>query len=178
MSRIGKQPVPVPPQVKVQVDGRTVRAEGPKGKLSMELPPLTSARLDGNRIVVERLADTKQAKAMHGLGRALVNNLVQGVAQGYQKRLEIHGVGFRASVQGNTLTLNLGFSHPVVYQAPEGVKITVEENTRIVVEGADKQKVGQVAAQIRSFYPPEPYKGKGIRYEGEQIIRKEGKAVQ
>ncbi|NGO40069.1 50S ribosomal protein L6 [Limisphaera ngatamarikiensis] len=178
MSRVGKQPVPVPPQVKVQVDGRTVRAEGPKGKLSMELPPLTSARLDGNRIVVERLADTKQAKAMHGLGRALVNNLVQGVAQGYQKRLEIHGVGFRASVQGNTLTLNLGFSHPVVYQAPEGVKITVEENTRIVVEGADKQKVGQVAAQIRSFYPPEPYKGKGIRYEGEQIIRKEGKAVQ
>jgi large subunit ribosomal protein L6 len=178
MSRIGKQPVPVPPQVKVQVDGRTVRAEGPKGKLSMELPPLTSARLDGNRIVVERLADTKQAKAMHGLGRALVNNLVQGVAQGYQKRLEIHGVGFRASVQGNTLTLNLGFSHPVVYQAPEGVKITVEENTKIVVEGADKQKVGQVAAQIRSFYPPEPYKGKGIRYEGEQIIRKEGKAVQ
>jgi large subunit ribosomal protein L6 len=115
---------------------------------------------------------------MHGLGRALVNNLVQGVSQGYQKRLEIHGVGFRASVQGNTLTLNLGFSHPVVYQAPEGVKITVEENTRIVVEGADKQKVGQVAAQIRSFYPPEPYKGKGIRYEGEQIIRKEGKAVQ
>ncbi|MGA4643591.1 50S ribosomal protein L6 [Limisphaera sp. 4302-co] len=178
MSRLGKLPVPIPPKVKVQLDGRTLTAEGPKGKLTLELPPLTSARVDGNRILVERQAETKQARAMHGLGRSLVYNLVQGVAEGYRKRLEIHGVGFRASVQGNTLTLNLGYSHPVVYQAPEGVKITVEENTRIVVEGPDKQKVGQVAAQIRSFYPPEPYKGKGIRYEGEQIIRKEGKAVQ
>lgn len=178
MSRIGKVPVPVPPQVKVQVQGRTITAEGPKGRLTLELPPLTSARLDGGRIVVERQGDTKQARAMHGLGRALVNNLVQGVAEGYRKRLEIHGVGFRATVQGNTLTLNLGFSHPVVYEAPEGVKITVEENTKIVVEGPDKQKVGQVAAQIRGFYPPEPYKGKGIRYEGEPIIRKEGKTAQ
>ncbi len=178
MSRIGKQPVPVPPQVKVQLQGRTLVAEGPKGKLSLELPPLTAARLDGNRILVERQGETKQAKAMHGLGRALVNNAVRGVAEGYRKRLEIHGVGFKASIQGNTLTLNLGFSHPVIYTVPEGIKVTVEENTKIVVEGADKQKVGQVAAQIRSFYPPEPYKGKGIRYEGEHIIRKEGKTVQ
>ncbi len=170
MSRIGKQPVPVPPQVKVQIQGRTLVAEGPKGKLTLELPPLTAARLDGNQIRVERQGDTKQARAMHGLGRALVNNVVRGVAEGYTKRLEIHGVGFKASVQGNVLTLNLGFSHPVVYTVPDQVKVTVEENTKIVVEGPDKQKVGQVAAQIRSFYPPEPYKGKGIRYEGEHII--------
>ncbi|MCS7090533.1 MAG: 50S ribosomal protein L6 [Verrucomicrobiota bacterium] len=178
MSRIGKLPVPIPARVKVQVQGRTITAEGPKGRLTLQLPPLTSARLEGDRIVVERQADTKQAKAMHGLGRALVNNLVRGVAEGYRKRLEIQGVGFRAAMQGNTLTLSLGYSHPVIYPAPEGVKITVEENTKIVVEGPDKQQVGQVAAQIRSFYPPEPYKGKGIRYEGEQIIRKEGKTAQ
>jgi len=178
MSRIGKQPIPIPPKVKVELQGRTVRVEGPKGKLALELPPRTALRVEGDKILVTRDGEDARARAMHGLGRALVNNMVRGVTEAFVKKLEIHGVGFKAAVQGNTVTLNLGYSHPVVYTLPDQVKVTVEDNTKLTVEGPDKQQVGQVAAQLRSFYPPEPYKGKGIRYAGERIIRKEGKTVQ
>lgn len=178
MSRIGKQPIPIPDIVKVQVDGRRVHVEGPKGKLDWELPNRIGIRLDDRKIIITRDGDDAQAKALHGLSRALVNNMVKGVAEGFVKKLEIHGVGFKAAVEGNTLTMSLGKSHPVVYQVPPQVKVRVEENTKITVEGADKQMVGQVAAQIRALYPPEPYKGKGIRYAGEHIVRKVGKTVQ
>ena len=124
------------------------------------------------------LLNDAEAKALHGLSRALVNNMVRGVAEGFVKKLEIHGVGFKAAVQGNTVTMNLGYSHPVVYQLPDQIKVTVDDNTKITVEGPDRQSVGQVAAELRSYYPPEPYKGKGVRYAGERIIRKEGKTVQ
>jgi large subunit ribosomal protein L6 len=127
---------------------------------------------------LNRDAETRSVKALHGLSRSLINNMVVGVTKGFQKILEIHGVGFRAQVQGKNLNLNIGFSHPVVFPIPDGIKITVQENTRILIDGIDKQVVGQVAADIRSYYPPEPYKGKGIRYAGEQILRKEGKTVQ
>jgi large subunit ribosomal protein L6 len=128
--------------------------------------------------VLNRDVETRSVKALHGLSRSLINNMVVGVTKGFQKILEIHGVGFRAQVQGKNLNLNIGFSHPVVFPIPDGIKITVQENTRILIDGIDKQVVGQVAADIRSYYPPEPYKGKGIRYAGEQILRKEGKTVQ
>lgn len=178
MSRIGKQPIPIPPNVQVQIAGRKVHIEGPKGKLDWELPERTGIRVDNGKIIITRDGDDSQAKALHGLSRALVNNMVKGVAEGFVKKLEIHGVGFKAAVQGNTLTMSLGKSHPVVYHVPPQVKVTVEENTKITVEGADKQLVGQVAAEIRALYPPEPYKGKGIRYAGEHIVRKVGKTVQ
>src|SRR6202040_124006 len=132
-------------------------------------------RIDGKQAVLARDTETRAVKALHGLSRSLVFNMVVGVSQGFQKSLEIHGVGFRAQVQGKNLNLSLGYSHPVVFNIPEGIKITVQENTQLLVEGIDKQKVGRVAADIRAYYPPEPYKGKGIRYVGEQILRKEGK---
>lgn len=178
MSRIGKQPVVIPAGVKVNVKDRQVHAEGPKGKLSLTLPPRTSAKVEAGKIVVSRDAEDAQSKAMHGLGRALISSMVKGVAEGYVKRLEIQGVGFKAAVQGNTVTLNLGYSHPINYPIPAQVKVTVEDNTKITVEGPDKQSVGQVAADLRAFYPPEPYKGKGVRYLGEHVKRKEGKTVQ
>lgn len=178
MSRIGKLPVPIPPNVKVQVEGRQVRVEGPKGRLELTLPPRANARVEDGRVLVSRDGDDAQAKAMHGLSRALIHNMVRGVSEGFVKKLEIHGVGFKAAVSGNTLTLNLGFSHPVEYPIPPQIKVTVEENTKITVEGPDRQLVGQVAADLRAFYLPEPYKGKGIRYAGEHIRRKEGKTVQ
>lgn len=178
MSRIGKQPVLIPPKVKVEVQGRRVHVEGPKGRLDWELPQRTNIRVEDGKILIGREGDDAQAKALHGLSRALVNNMVKGVSEGFVKKLEIHGVGFRASVQGNVLNLMLGFSHPVNYTIPDQIKITVEENTKLTIEGPDKQRVGQVAAEIRAFYPPEPYKGKGIRYAGEHIQRKEGKTVQ
>jgi large subunit ribosomal protein L6 len=178
MSRIGKLPVVIPPKVKVEIQGRQVRAEGPKGTLQLVLPPRASARIEDGRIIVSRDGDDAQAKAMHGLSRALINNMVRGVSEGFVKKLEIHGVGFKAAVTGNTLTLNLGFSHPVEYPIPPQIKVTVEENTKITIEGPDRQLVGQVAADLRALYPPEPYKGKGIRYAGEHIRRKEGKTVQ
>jgi large subunit ribosomal protein L6 len=134
--------------------------------------------MEGEEAVLFRSAESRSVKALHGLSRSLINNMVIGVSQGFQKALEIHGVGFRAQLQGQNLILSLGFSHPVVFSIPAGIKITVQENTKITIEGIDKQVVGQVAADIRSFYPPEPYKGKGIRYVGEQIERKEGKTVQ
>lgn len=178
MSRIGKIPVVVPAGVKASVKDRQVTVEGPKGKLQFFLPQRTSAKLDQGKLMVAREGDDAEAKAMHGLGRALINNMVKGVTQGYMKKLEIQGVGFKAAVTGHTITLNLGYSHPINYTFPENVKVTVEENVKITVEGPDKQNVGQVAADIRSFYPPEPYKGKGVRYVGEHVKRKEGKTVQ
>jgi large subunit ribosomal protein L6 len=178
MSRIGKQPVLIPPKVKVEVQGRRVHVEGPKGRLDWELPRRTNIRVEDGKILIGREGDDAEAKALHGLSRALINNMVKGVSEGFVKKLEIHGVGFRAAVQGNVLNLMLGFSHPVNYTIPEQINITVEENTKLTIEGPDKQRVGQVAAEIRAFYPPEPYKGKGIRYAGEHIQRKEGKTVQ
>ena len=178
MSRIGKQPVAIPPKVKVEVKGQKISVEGPKGKLDIELPPRTSLKVADGEVVVSREGDDAQAKALHGLSRALVNNLVKGVSEGFVKKLEIQGVGFKAAVAGETVTLSLGYSHPVVYPIPGQIKVTVEEGTKLTIEGPDKQVVGQVAAEIRSFYPPEPYKGKGVRYVGERVVRKEGKTVQ
>ncbi len=178
MSRIGKQPIVIPPKVKVAVSGQKVSAEGPKGKLNLELHRRTSAKVEGDKITVTRAGDDAEAKAMHGLSRALVNNMVKGVSEGFVKRLGIQGVGFKAAVQGKQVNLSLGYSHPLLYPIPDQIKVTVEENTKITIEGPDKQIVGRVAAEIRSYYPPEPYKGKGVRYDDEKVIRKEGKTVQ
>ena len=178
MSRIGRMPIPLPPKVKAAIEGKKVRVEGPKGHLDYELPPPIEARVEGDRILVARQSDEPKVRALHGLSRSLIFNMVKGVSEGYVKRLEIHGVGYRASVQDRTVTMLLGFSRPVEYQLPEGVNVHVEGNTKIIVEGIDKQAVGQVAADLRSFYPPEPYKGKGVRYADEQVTRKEGKSVQ
>ena len=178
MSRIGKQPVPIPAGVKVSVKDRQIAIEGPKGKLNLALPPRTAAKVEEGKVVVSRENEDAQSKAMHGLGRALINNMIKGVTQGYMKKLEIQGVGFKAAVQGNMVNMALGYSHPINYPLPAQVKVTVEDNTKITVEGPDKQSVGQVAADLRAFYPPEPYKGKGVRYVGEHVKRKEGKTVQ
>jgi large subunit ribosomal protein L6 len=178
MSRIGKQPIIIPPKVKVAVDGQKVSVEGPKGKLNLELHRRTSVKVEGDKITVSRAGDDAEAKAMHGLSRALVNNMVKGVSEGFVKRLGIQGVGFKAAVQGKQVNLSLGYSHPLLYPIPDQIKVTVEENTKLTIEGPDKQMVGRVAAEIRSYYPPEPYKGKGVRYDDEKVVRKEGKTVQ
>ncbi len=178
MSRIGKQPIAIPPKVKVEVKGQKVFVEGPKGKLDWELPRRTSLKVEKGNIVVSRDGDDADAKALHGLSRALVNNMVRGVTEGFIKKLEIQGVGFKAAVAGSNVNMTLGFSHPIVYAIPAQIKVTVEENTKITIEGPDRQVVGQVASELRSFYPPEPYKGKGVRYSDERVIRKEGKTVQ
>ena len=178
MSRIGKQPIAIPPKVKVEVKGQKVLVEGPKGKLDWELPQRTSLKVEGGNIVVSRNGEDAAAKALHGLSRALVNNMVKGVSEGFVKKLEIQGVGFKAAVQGKTVNMVLGYSHPINYPIPDQIKVVVEENTKITIEGPDKQVVGQVASELRSFYPPEPYKGKGVRYVGEHVQRKEGKTVQ
>jgi len=178
MSRIGKQPVAIPAKVKVEIKGQKVSVEGPKGKLAFDLPARTTAKIDGVNVLVSRQGDDAQAKALHGLSRALINNMVKGASEGFVKKLEINGVGFKAAVAGKTITMNLGYSHPINYNIPDQVKVTVEENTKITVEGPDKQLVGKVAAELRSFYPPEPYKGKGVKYADEHIERKEGKTVQ
>ena len=178
MSRIGKMPVAIPAKVKVEVKGQQIKVEGPKGKLSWELPTRTTVKVDGANVLVSRQGDDAQAKSLHGLSRALVNNMLKGVSDGFSKKLEINGVGFKAAIAGNLITLNLGYSHPVVYTVPSQIKVTVEENTKITIEGPDKMMVGKVAAEIRSYYPPEPYKGKGVKYSDEKIIRKEGKTVQ
>jgi len=171
-------PVPLPPKVKVEINGQQVSVEGPKGKLQFELPLRTSAKLDGASVLVSRAGDDAQAKSLHGLSRALLHNMVKGVSEGFVKKLEIQGVGFKAAVQGDKVNLALGYSHPINYLIPPQIKVTVEENTKLTIEGPDKQVVGQVAAELRSFYPPEPYKGKGVRYVGEKVVRKEGKTVQ
>jgi large subunit ribosomal protein L6 len=178
MSRIGKMPVAVPPNVKVGLKGRNISVEGPKGKLDFELPRRTAAKLEGSNLVLNRDGEDSEAKAMHGLARAIVNNMVRGVSEGFIKKLEIQGVGFKAAVQGKAVNLSLGYSHPILYPIPDQIKVTVEENTKITVEGPSKEVVGRVASEIRSFYPPEPYKGKGVRYSDEKVIRKEGKTVQ
>ncbi|MBN1863589.1 MAG: 50S ribosomal protein L6 [Victivallales bacterium] len=177
MSRIGNCPVQIPPGVKVSIDNTTIRVEGPKAKLSMDLPSMVCISIEGNLISLSRKEETKKGKAMHGMVRSILSNLIAGVANGFRKDLEIVGVGYRAQVAGNKLTLNLGYSHPVEYAVPEGVTVSVADNTKLSVSGADKQLVGQVAATIRKFRPPEPYKGKGIRYDGEHITLKEGKTV-
>ncbi len=178
MSRIGKQPISIPAKVKVEVKGQQVFVEGPKGKLNWELPQRTSLKVEKDKVLVSREGEDARVKALHGLSRALVNNMVRGVSEGFVKKLEIQGVGFKAAVQGKTVNLSLGYSHPVVYNIPDQIKVTVEENTKLTIEGPDRQVVGQVAAEIRSFYPPEPYKGKGVRYTDERVVRKEGKTVQ
>jgi large subunit ribosomal protein L6 len=179
MSRIGNKAIEIPEKVKVTIGGDgAVSVEGPKGKLHWKLPRDIRASVEENRVSVVREAETRGAKALHGLSRSLVHNMVQGVSEGFTKQLEIEGVGFRAAVQGPTLNLSLGFSHPVHFSIPKDIKITVTDNTKISIQGADKKLVGQVAADIRGFYPPEPYKGKGVRYAGEQIRRKVGKTVQ
>ncbi len=178
MSRIGKQPIVIPPKVKVEVKGQKVFVEGPKGKLDWELPRRTTLKIENDKVVISRNGDDAEAKALHGLSRALVNNMVRGVSEGFVKKLEIQGVGFKAAVAGNNVNMTLGFSHPIVYPIPAQIKVTVEENTKVTIEGPDRQSVGQVAAELRSFYPPEPYKGKGVRYSDERVVRKEGKTVQ
>jgi large subunit ribosomal protein L6 len=179
MSRIGNKPVEIPAKVKVQVDGTgAVAVEGPKGKLNWKLPRDISAKVEDNRVSLARSAETRSVKALHGLSRALLRNMVQGVSEGFEKQLEIEGVGFKAAVQGTNLNLSLGFSHPILFPIPKEIKITVTDSTKLTIQGIDKKLVGQVAADIRRFYPPEPYKGKGVRYAGEQIRRKEGKTVQ
>lgn len=178
MSRIGKQPIAIPAKVKVEVKGQKVHVEGPKGKLDWELPGRTTLKIDGTTLTVTRQGEDAQTRALHGLSRALVNNMVKGVSDGFVKKLEINGVGFKAAVAGKTITMNLGYSHPIIYTIPEQIKVTVEENTKITVEGPDKQLVGKVASELRSYYPPEPYKGKGVKYSDEKIVRKEGKTVQ
>jgi large subunit ribosomal protein L6 len=179
MSRIGRKPVEIPQKVKVNIDNEgAVFVEGPKGKLNWKLPRQIKGSVGDNRVSLMRQAETRSVKALHGLSRSLVHNMVLGVSQGFSKQLEIEGVGFRATVQGSNLNLSLGFSHPVLFPIPKEIKITVAEGNKIVIQGIDKKLVGQVAADIRRFYEPEPYKGKGVRYAGEQIRRKVGKTVQ
>ena len=176
MSRIGKKPIPVPSGVKVTINGASVVVEG-KAKLSWELPELVKAEVVGNEIIVSRNDDSRRSSAMQGLTRSLINNMVVGVSQGFKKELAVIGVGYKVQVTGKKLVLNLGYSHAIEYDIPAGLTITVADGNKIVVEGADKQMVGQAAATIRSFRKPEPYKGKGIRYVDEQITLKEGKTV-
>ncbi len=176
MSRLGKIPVKLPEKVKVEINGSAIAIEGPKGKLSRELPSPVTLKLENGSVHVS--SDTsRKGKMMHGLARSLIQGMVIGVSQGFRKDLEIVGVGYKAQLSGKNLTVLVGLSHPVNYQVPEGIKMTVAENTKISIEGIDKQLVGEVAATIRKFRKPEPYKGKGIRYLGEHIVMKEGKTV-
>ncbi len=177
MSRIGKMPVTVPAGVDVAIDGQTVTVKGPKGTLSHTvIEPIRVERTDDGTLAVRRPDDERRSRAMHGLSRTLINNLVVGVTEGYEKKMEIHGVGYRVALNGSTLEFALGYSHPVTVTAPEGITFTVETPTRFSVAGIDKQLVGEVAANIRKLRKPDPYKGKGVRYAGEQIRRKVGKA--
>jgi large subunit ribosomal protein L6 len=176
MSRIGKQPITVPAGVEVVIDGPTVRVKGPKGTLSHTVPePITVQREQDGTLLVQRPDDERRSKALHGLSRTLVNNMVLGVSQGYEKRMEIHGVGYRVVARGSDLEFSLGYSHPVPVKAPEGISFAVESPTRFSVSGIDKQTVGEVAATIRKLRRPDPYKGKGVRYAGEKVRRKVGK---
>jgi large subunit ribosomal protein L6 len=178
MSRVGKQPVAVPAGVKIKVgDDRSILVEGPKGKLTGKVPAGIDVAVDGANINVTRQNDERQVRAQHGTTQRLISNMVKGVSAGYRKDLEIHGVGFRAAVKGAVIDLSLGQSHPRLHPIPAGLKVTVAENTKIAIEGIDKQAVGQLAAEIRAYYPPEPYKAKGVRYAGEHIRRKAGKSV-
>ncbi len=175
MSRIGKLPIPVPSGVSVAVEGQSVTVKGPKGSLSFTAHPAIQVGLDGGHLVCRRSSDEKAHKALHGMTRALLRNMVDGVVKGFERRLELVGVGYRASLLGPNLNLSLGYSHPILYPIPQGIKVEVREQNQIVVSGIDKQQVGAVAAKIRSFRPPEPYKGKGVKYAEERIRRKAGK---
>jgi large subunit ribosomal protein L6 len=175
MSRIGKKAVPVPSGVTASVEGQTVKMKGPKGALQYVVPDEIVVKLDNGAIKVDPRSDTKRALSMWGTSRTLVANLIAGVTKGFENKLEITGVGYRASIQGKNLQIALGYSHDVIYPIPEGIAIATPKPTEIVITGIDKQKVGQVAAEIRGFRPPEPYKGKGVKYAGEYIFRKEGK---
>jgi len=176
MSRIGKRPIPVPPQVTVTIDGQHVAVKGPKGELSRTLPPEVEVVQEGDTVLVNRRNESRPARQRHGLCRTLIANMVEGVSQGFQKRLEIQGVGYRALVQGRNLVLNVGYSNPVQIEPPDGIQVAVENNTNVIVSGIDKEIVGNTTARIRAVRPPEPYKGKGIRYAGEVVRRKAGKA--
>jgi large subunit ribosomal protein L6 len=177
MSRIGRKPIVIPGGVTVTVDGSTVKVKGPKGELSRTFEPSMKVRVENNEVLVERPNDEKRERALHGLTRALIANMVTGVTDGFKKTLEIVGVGYRAEKKGKNLVVSVGYSHPVNYPEPAGITLSTPAPTTIVVEGVDKQKVGQVAAELREFRPPEPYKGKGIRYQGEQVRRKAGKTA-
>ena len=178
MSRIGRKPVPIPKGVSAQLDGLRITVKGPKGEISRMVHRELSLALEGETIVVKRPSDESRHKALHGLTRTLVNNMVDGVTKGFAKTLEIQGVGYKAEPKPFGVQLVVGFSHPVPYHAPQGIKISVENNVVVKIEGVDKELVGQVAAEIRAVRPPEPYKGKGIRYMGEQVRRKAGKTAQ
>lgn len=175
MSRIGKQPITIPSGVTITVDEQAVLVKGPKGELSQFMMPGINVKIESDTVTVTRDSDEKEHRSKHGLMRTLVNNMIVGVTQGFEKKLEINGVGFRVALVGTTLKMNLGFSHEVVYQLPEGIQAKVEQNT-ITISGNSKQLVGQVAAEIRSLKKPEPYKGKGIQYVGERVLRKSGKS--
>ncbi len=177
MSRIGNKKIEIPQGVKLSLNAGVVQIEGPKGKNSMKLPPMTDMKVEGNFVVVTRASDAREAKMMHGLARSLIQGMVEGVTKGFKKNLEVVGVGYKAQLSGTKLTLNLGYSHPIVYDVPAGIKIAITDGTKLLVDGIDKQLVGEVAATIRKFKKPEPYKGKGVRYAGEHITIKEGKKV-
>jgi large subunit ribosomal protein L6 len=176
MSRIGRKPVPVPNGVTVTITGNHISVKGPKGELSRKLHPDMTVALEDGHLNVTRPSDADNHRALHGLTRSLIANMVEGVTQGYKKQLEITGVGYKAEVKPFGLQLALGYSHPVEYRAPAGIKLTAPQPTAVIIEGADKEKVGQVAAEIRALRKPEPYKGKGVKYQGEQVRRKAGKA--
>ncbi|MCE9518035.1 MAG: 50S ribosomal protein L6 [Verrucomicrobia bacterium] len=178
MSRIGKQPIPLPDKVNVKIGAdRKVLVEGPKGKLSFQLPDGITVLQEEKELKVTRATDHRTMRSLHGTAQRLISNMIQGVSKGFKRELEIQGVGFKAAVKGKNIDLSLGYSHPLLHPIPEGLKVTVNENTQIVVEGVDKQVVGQFAADVRGYYPPEPYKGKGVRYKDEHVRRKEGKTV-
>lgn len=175
MSRIGNQPIAIPSGVDITLDGHTLTVKGPKGTLSHKLPQSMQVEVTADEVKVTRPSDDKEHKSLHGLTRSLINNMVIGVTEGYSKTLEIVGVGYRAAMKGKNLNLTLGFSHPVIMEPPAGIEFETPEPTKIIVKGADKEVVGQVAAEIRDWRKPEPYKGKGVRYEGEHVRRKAGK---
>ena len=177
MSRIGKQPVTVPAGVDVKIDGHVVTVKGAKGELTREFNPMMTIKQEGNEIIVTRPDDSREARSLHGLTRTLIHNMVVGVSEGYSKKLVLVGVGYRAALKGKNLEMQLGFSHPVVVEPPEGIEFEVPSQTEIIVKGVSKEKVGQVAADVRKWRAPEPYKGKGIRYDGEHVRRKLGKAA-
>ena len=178
MSRVGKLPVPIPDKTKVQLAGHKLTVTGPKGSLDMTVHPDISVKVEGANVEVTRASDNKKHRALHGLTRALINNMVLGVTKGYTKRLEMVGIGYRSELKGKTLVLSLGYSHPIVFNPPQGIAITVDpKENKITIDGIDKELVGQVAAKIRSMRKPEPYKGKGIRYVGEVVRQKAGKTA-
>ena len=177
MSRIGKIPVAIPSGVEVKVDGHVVTVKGSKGELTREFNPMMTIKVEGEEVIVERPDDSRQAKSLHGLTRTLIHNMVEGVHDGYSKKLELVGVGYRAALKGSDLEIQLGYSHPVIVKAPENITVEVPSQTEIIVKGISKEQVGQVAADIRAWRKPEPYKGKGVRYEGEYVRRKLGKAA-